>query len=232
MIKIIIIDSDETERYRLKDGFSSQSDFDVIGIGKDCYDAIKLVGSKRPDIVIMDIALKDGDGIDLIPLLKSKSPNTAVVLFTNFEDEEHIYKALVQKPAGYIVKRGGVPNLCGAIKNIRHGDCFIGSQIASKVCSIFSHIAKRGIYSAVIPHNKQHPKRKPAPSGMPSGISGMEMRIIGFIAQGYSTHEMAERLSITDGTARNYISAVMRKVGVSNRSQLALFAIHHGLVPV
>ncbi|MDR0706944.1 MAG: response regulator transcription factor [Treponema sp.] len=228
MIKIIIIDSDEAELYRLKDGFSSQSDFDVIGIGKDCYDAIKLVGSKRPDIVIMDIELKDGDGIGLIPLLKSKSPNTAVVFFTNFEDEEHIYKALVQKPAGYIVKRGGVPNLCGAIKNIRRGDCFIGSQIASKVCSIFSHMAKKGVYPELMPYNKQTYKKHT----VPPGVSGIEMRIIGFIAEGRSTHEIAEHLSIADGTARNYISAAMRKVGVSNRSQLALFAVHHGLVPV
>ncbi|MDR2783259.1 MAG: response regulator transcription factor [Treponema sp.] len=227
MIRIVIIDSDEAERHRLKDSLSSQNDFDIIGIGKDCYDAVKLVGSKHPDIVIMDVSLKDGDGIGLIPLLKCKSPNTAVVLFTDREDEEHICKALVQEPAGYVVKRGGIPNLCRAIKNIRHGDWFISSQIASKVCSIFSHMAQGEMYSEIISHNNL-----PTPPKTHLGISGMELRIIRFIAQGYSTHEIAEKVSITDSTARNYISVVMRKVGVSNRNQLALFAIHHGLVPV
>ncbi|MDR1072688.1 MAG: response regulator transcription factor [Treponema sp.] len=228
MIKIVIIDSDEAERYKIKNTLSSQSDFDIVGIGKDCYDAIRLVERKHPDIVIMDIALKDGDGIDLIPLLKSKSPNMSVVLFTDLEDEEHICKALIQEPAGYVGKRDGVLNLCRVIKNIRHGDSYISSQIASKVCSFFSHMAQRGVYSESISRNIQCPEKQPAPPG----ISGVEMRIIGFIAQGFSTHEIAEKLSITKGTARNYISVVMRKVGVSNRSQLALFAIHHGLVPI
>ncbi|MDR0557989.1 MAG: response regulator transcription factor [Treponema sp.] len=227
MIKIVIIDSDEAERYRIEYILSSQSDFDIIGIGKDRYDAVRLIGGKHPDIVIMDIELKDGDGIGLIPLLKSKSPNTSVVLFTDLEDEEHICKALVQKPEGYVVKRGGVLNLCRILKNIRHGDCFIGSQIASKVCSIFSYMEQGGMYSEIISHNRLR-----APPKTPPGISGVEMRIIGFIAQGFSTHEIAKQLSITNGTARNYISVVMRKVGVSNRSQLALFAIHHGLIPV
>ncbi|MDR0375428.1 MAG: response regulator transcription factor [Treponema sp.] len=227
MIKIIIIDSDEAERRRLKDSLSSQNDFDIIGIGKDCYDAVKLVESKRPDIVIMDIELKDGGGIGLIPLLKRKSPNTAVVFFTDCEDEERICRALFQEPAGYVAKRGGVPNLCRVIKNISHGDWCISSQIGSKVCSVFSHMVKRGMYSEIMPHNKLQ-----APPETPPGVSGIELRIIGFIAQGYSTCQIAEKLSITNGTARNYISVVMRKVGVSNRSQLALFAVHHGLVPL
>ncbi|MDR1219991.1 MAG: response regulator transcription factor [Treponema sp.] len=228
MIKIVIIDSDEAERHKIKNTLSSQSDFDIIGIGKDCYDAIRLVEGKHPDIVIMDIELKDGDGIGLIPLLKSKSPNTSVVFFTGLEDEEHICKALIQGPAGYVDKREGVLNLCRVIKNIRHGDSYISSQIAPKICSIFSRMAQGGVYPKIISHNTQCPAKQPAPPG----ISGVEMRIIGFIAQGFSTHEIAEKLSITKGTARNYISVVMRKVGVSNRSQLALFAIHHGLVPV
>ncbi|MDR2793593.1 MAG: response regulator transcription factor [Treponema sp.] len=227
MINIVIIDSDETERYKIKDNLSSQSDFDVIGIGKDGYEAVRLVKHKQPDIVIMDIALQDGDGVALISLLKSLSPHTSVVLFTDFEDEEHICKALMQKPAGYIIKQGAMPGLCNALKNIYQGDCFISSQVASKICSIFSHMS--GLYSGMLPNTgKQPPERE----RVPPGISGIELRIIAFIAQGRSTHEVAEKLSITDGTARNYISVVMRKAGVHNRSQLTLFAIHHGLMPV
>ncbi|MDR2193006.1 MAG: response regulator transcription factor [Treponema sp.] len=229
MITIAIIDSNETARYTIKDSLSSQSDFDIIGIGKDCYEALKIVKNKQPDIVIMDIVLRDEDSVALIPLLKSLSPRTSIVLLTDIEDEEHIYKALIQRPAGYIIKHSGMPTLCRDIKHIYQGDCFISSQVASKICVIFSQMEKRGLYPETHRYTAKQPYEEVR---IPSCISGVELRIIAFIAQGYSTHEIAEKLSITDATTRNYISIVMRKTGLHNRAQLTIFAIRHGLISV
>jgi DNA-binding NarL/FixJ family response regulator len=232
MIKIIIIDSNEAEQHRIKTRLCSQNDFEIIGSGQGRYDAIRLVEKKQPDIVIMDICLKDGEGLDLIPLLKSKSPGTSIVLLTDIEDEEHIYQALIHEPAGYIIKQGDISHLCAAIKDIYQGGCFFSSSVASKICSIFSKMAKVVTKECVHTNTALFKKEINSQPIVPTGISGMELQIIAFIAQGCSTHEIAGKLSITDATTRNYISVVMRKAGVNNRNQLTLFALRRGLIQV
>ncbi len=219
MVNVIIIDSDEEEREKINRAIVSYPNFEIIGLGRDCYDAVKLAEKKKPDILVMEQELMDGESASLIPLIKSKSPETSVILLTSFADEKHIRIALAHAPEGYIAKWRAPQCICRALDEIMQGGCFIGPDVVSKVSAIFSQMA--------LNETVQRPCK---PSAILTVLTGIEFRLIVMISEGLTTREISRKLSITEGTTRNYISAVLRKTGTSNRNQLTLFALRHGII--
>jgi DNA-binding NarL/FixJ family response regulator len=224
MIKIIIIDREEKDRKKTKTILSSQNDFEVVGLGKDGYDAVKLIHSVQPDIAILDTCFDDSDGTELIPLLKSLSPKLAVILFTSSSDKDHICKAIANEASAYLLKSDDAPILCEVVQAVYHGNYFMSTKVTTTAFPVFSLLLKNKIGSFVNRGSFNNSRT------MPPGISSMELRIIMLIGKGLSTAEIARKLYITSGTARNYISTIMQKMGLRNRNQVALFAVRHRLI--
>lgn len=229
MIKIVIIDNWELDRNNIQALISSQDDFTIVGLGKDGYDAFKLVGELKPDIAILDISLDVIDGTDIIPLLKSKSPSTAIVFLTSLEDEEHICKAVVQEVRGYLLKDTDMDILADAVRLVYQGGRFINPKIDDKVYHILATQLKP-MYLANFPHTVSSNPTVEEEIDLPAGISRKELRIMLCVGKGHSTKKIAEDLSLTTGTVRNYLSSAMQKAGLQHRNQIPLFVFKHGLI--
>jgi DNA-binding NarL/FixJ family response regulator len=202
---------------------STQGDFEVLGVGKDGYEAIKLVDSLKPDIALIDINLHFIDGARVIPILKDRSPTTAIIIHTSFDSEEHIHTAICSGASGYLLKGPEIDNIAEKIRTIHKGGSLMTPEITTKVFRMFSKLAKN---TYKLPGVYPIPKvNRP----LPSNISKIELRIMSFIGQGLSNREIAQQLCLREGTIRNYISSVLQKTALRDRTQVAIFAIHNGL---
>ncbi|MDR3171940.1 MAG: response regulator transcription factor [Treponema sp.] len=222
MIRIVIIDEQDVDRICIETTVSAQHDFEIIGLGKDGYDALKLVAGLKPDILILDICLPG-----IIPLLRSKSLATAIMLFTSLEDDAHICQAIGSKVSGYLLKNTDMDQLAASIRVVYEGGSVITPRITAKAFHILSELVRnndpcKGSQSTSYQNGTWNT--------IPSSISKTELRIMTYIGQGRSNQEIADKLCLTTGTVRNYISSAMQKVGLENRTQIALYAVKMGII--
>jgi DNA-binding NarL/FixJ family response regulator len=223
MIKIIVIDTNEADLNRIHALLSSEQDFEVIGLGRDSYEGLRIVDSLKPDVVILDLSPEYIDGAEFGSLLRSKSPSTAIILFTASENERLIRNAIGNGLSGYLLKSTDFPRLAGTVRCVFNGGHWISPRITAKALGILSVLIQNSGKAPV------HVSRGEVPS-FTAEMSRMEIEIINCLAQGRSNKEIAESLRLKAGTVRNYVSSAMRKVGLHNRTEVAIFALRNGLV--
>ncbi|MDR0643706.1 MAG: response regulator transcription factor [Treponema sp.] len=216
MIKVII--SGMFERSRIHKILSSYPEFEVIGLCNDNYDAIKLIDSKKPDVIILTASLKNNETGEIIFLIKSRCPKTALVLIIAYTEREYSYRAIAFGASAYLFEND-MDTLSTAVKVAHNGSCFIGVNAATKLLPLFSRIVMNKLYPV---ENKSQ--------SVPDTISCIELRIMVFITKGFSTKKIAEELHMAPGTIRNYISAIMRKTGTQNRNQVGIFVLKNKLI--
>ncbi|MDR0635953.1 MAG: response regulator transcription factor [Treponema sp.] len=235
MIRIVIIDERESDRKFVQTTLSLHSDFEVVGYGKDGYDALILVSKLKPDIMIMDTRLSDTNGIELIPLLKSKSLYTAFLILTSLTEEAHLSKVINLGITAYLLKEADMDTLPLAIRTLHKGGHFFSPKVHDKVFHTLLDMIKT---------NKASDKHSSlGTAAWPQGLGKMrsqkmvnikftavEQRVISLVVQGYSSEEIADRLCLSGGTVRNYLSAMLKKTGQRNRTQLAIFVMKNGLL--
>jgi DNA-binding NarL/FixJ family response regulator len=218
MIKIMIIDNNDPDRNAVNAVLSSESDFN-ISLGKDSYDALKLVTSLKPNIAIIGTNLKnDIDGIETVSLLKFHAPAMAIMVLAGIEDENHIRKAVQYRVSAYLLKSTDMNRLAEYIRGVHAGECIITPRIAGKVFQMFADLVNQGI----------NPSRESKKSLISCNLSRPELKVMACVAAGYSNSETAKILNLKEGTVRNCVSAIMKKTGLANRTQIALFALKHG----
>jgi len=221
MITTVIIDKQKEMRDKIASILSAQKGFKIIAQGKNGYDALRLVSSLKPDIAILDNRLEDIHGEEIPPLLRARSPSTAVVILTTKINDFQLYRAVRNEAAGLIHKETDVDSLPWILKCISNGGCFISPSLAAKVLHLFaSHAPLKNVKEKVPPHED--------PTGY---LSKTELQILIRMVEGNSSNEIAQSLHLTAGTVRNCISSVMHKTGLHTRPQLARYALKYGLVP-
>jgi DNA-binding NarL/FixJ family response regulator len=224
MIRLIVVMKREQDLVCTTSGLNSQAGFTIVGIGTDSYEAIKLTESEQPDVAIIDYHLDETKGPELIPVMKRKCPCTDVIIISPYEDEKHAQEALINGAAGYLVQRSDMSMLASTVMLVSVGGCYVSHQIAARAIRALPEAPIRHRF-----HREFHPLKSPKKNRNPLhladfvSLSRTEQRIIGFITQGRSTKEIAETLSLTSGTIRNYISTMMRKTGIHSRFRMAQF---------
>lgn len=216
MIKILIADDQELIRESLKIILSTNQEFEVIdtvGSGKEVVESIR---HHIPDIILMDVRMPDMDGVQCTKFVKEVYPEIKVIVLTTFDDDEYIFSALKYGASGYLLKGVSLDELTGAIKTVLDGGAIFNPNVASKVTKIFSEMAKNNIVAERI-HDDDLPN-----------LSDTEWKIIQQVAQGLSNKEIAEILKFTEGTIRNYLSVILDKLQLRDRTQLAIWYIHRG----
>jgi DNA-binding NarL/FixJ family response regulator len=221
MIKIVIIDGQQDFRDHVQLFLSAQDDFEVVGVGQDGYEAINLTVRLQPDIVLMDINLSFIDGVRAASILRCRSPETAIIIVTNIDNDDYIQRAISNGVAGYFLKNSDMTNLEMVIKAVHKGGCFISPQITARV---FMHMYHGTWHKAALPLNRKKPV------DLLSELSEPELCIISLIGQGFSNKEIAETLQFKEGTVRNYISSILHKIKLRNRTQIAIYALIHGFI--
>lgn len=216
MIKILIADDQELIRESLKIILSTNNEFEVIdtvGSGKEVVESIR---RHIPDIILMDVRMPDMDGVQCTKFVKEVYPEIKVIVLTTFDDDEYIFSALKYGASGYLLKGVSLDELTSAIKTVLQGGAIFNPNVASKVTKIFSEMAKNNIVAERI-YDEDLPN-----------LSDTEWKIIQQVSQGLSNKEIAEILKFTEGTIRNYLSVILDKLQLRDRTQLAIWYIHRG----
>lgn len=216
MIKILIADDQELIRESLKIILSTNNEFEVIDTVGSGKEVVESICRHIPDIILMDVRMPDMDGVQCTKFVKEVYPEIKVIVLTTFDDDEYIFSALKYGASGYLLKGVSLDELTSAIKTVLQGGAIFNPNVASKVTKIFSEMAKNNIVAERI-HDEDLPN-----------LSDTEWKIIQQVSQGLSNKEIAEILKFTEGTIRNYLSVILDKLQLRDRTQLAIWYIHRG----
>lgn len=215
MIKVLLADDQELIRESLGFVLGAQSDITMVGTAKNGREAIELVRKTRPDVVLMDIRMPEVDGMECTRLIKSAYPQIKVIVLTTFDDDEYVFDALRYGASGYLLKGVSVAELTEAVREVVRGGSIIMPGVASKALQMFARMAKGSMRVAV--DQKQT-----------AVLQDNEWKIIREVGCGLSNKEIAAALCLSEGTVRNYLSGILSKLGLRDRTQLAIWAVQTG----
>ncbi|AND80356.1 MULTISPECIES: response regulator transcription factor [Streptococcus] len=216
MIKVMVVDDQELIRESLKIILSAFTDIEVLAAVNDGEDVLEAIHHNKPDVILMDIRMPKMDGVLCTKLVKETYPDIKIIVLTTFDDDEFIFSALKYGASGYILKGVSTEELHQAIQTVYNGGAMINPDIATKVFKLFSQMAHSNIDITV---EEKHVK----------DMSRTEWRIIQQIGFGLTNKEIATKLFLSEGTVRNYLSIILSKLNLRDRTQLALWSVQTGV---
>ncbi len=202
-MKILIVDDDGLIRDSLKLLLGLEEDIEVIGTAKNGMEAFELCKANEPDIVLMDIRMPVMDGVLGTKLIKESFKNIKVVLLTTFKDDEYIREAIINGAEGYILKNQSSDSIIESLRTVYKGNT----------------VFERDVVNAITGMMKEDKKKSPSEFR----LSDREFEVLALIADGLSNKEIADKLFLGEGTVRNYITNVLEKLELRDRTQLAIF---------
>ena len=212
MIKVLLADDQELIRQSLSFVMSRQEDIEMVGTAANGREALELVEEKQPDVVLLDIRMPEMDGVECTRRIKQEFPGIKVIILTTFDDDDYVFDALRYGASGYLLKGVSVDGLTNAVREAARGGSIIAPDVASKVLQMFSRMAQGDVQVRV---NKKNALE----------LTKMEWQVIREVGCGLSNKEIAGRLYLSEGTVRNYISSILRKLELRDRTQLAIWAV-------
>ena len=216
MIKVLIADDQELIRESLKIVLSSYKDIEVVDAVDVGFAVLESMKKVQPDLVLMDIRMPKMDGVLCTKAVKENYPNVKVIILTTFDDDDFIFKALQYGASGYILKGISMEDLYQAIVTVNKGNAMINPDVATKVVKLFSQMAQSNSAIQVQGNSVEN-------------ISKAEWKIIQQIGFGLSNKEIAAKLFLSEGTIRNYLSTILSKLNLRDRTQLAIWAVQTGV---
>lgn len=198
-MKVLIIDDDKLITHALKTIIEMEDDMEVVDLGFSAEDAINLYDVHRPDILLLDIRMKEKSGIDAFKDIIKKHPEANIVFLTTFMDDEYIKDSIIHGAKGYLLK-SEFENIVPAIRSVYAGQSVFESKVASKIPDILN----------------TSPKYAP-------DLSEKELELLKYISEGLNNKEIANAMYLSEGTVRNYISVILEKLNLRDRTQLAVY---------
>ena len=209
-MNIIIVDDDKLVSLSLKTILEAQPDINVLAMGDNGEDAIKLYDEYKPDVLLMDIRMDKLNGLDAAKTIIEKHTDAKILLLTTFSDDEYIIKAIQFGAKGYILKQA-FESIAPALTAVYNGQTVFGDEIMNKIPSLISQKHDNPNYSDY-------------------GLTDKEFDIIKYVADGLNNKEIATEMFFGEGTVRNYISNILEKLELRDRTQLACFYYKNFLI--
>ncbi len=206
-IRVYLLDDHEIVRRGIKELLESEGDIEVVGESGLAREAARRIPALRPDVVILDGRLPDGSGIDVCREVRSVDPNIAALILTSYDDDDALFAAIMAGASGYILKQV-------------HGNDFIESvrRVAAGQSTLDPSVTAR-----VLDRVRNGPRVDPELDG----LSAQEQRILDLIGEGLTNREISERMYLAEKTVKNYVSSMLAKLGLTSRTQAAIFATKH-----
>lgn len=217
MIKIIIADDQELIRESLKIVLGTHDDIQVIGVAGDGFEVLDILKCEKADIILMDIRMPRMDGVYCTKAVKEAYPDIKIIILTTFDDDEFVFSALKYGASGYLLKGVGMDELYKDILTVYKGGALINPDIATKVFSMFTKMSQNN-FSIQVDDSALQDITKP------------EWKVIQQVGCGLSNKEIAQKLFLSEGTVRNYLSSVLSKLNLRDRTQLAIWAVQTGQI--
>ena len=215
MIKVLIADDQELIRESLKIVLNTHEDLQVIDTVEDGFGVLDSLKRNIPDVILMDIRMPRIDGVYCTKMVKEAYPDVKIIILTTFDDDDFVFSALKFGASGYLLKGVSMDGLYQAILTVVSGGAMINPDIATKVFRLFSKMANTN-YAINVNDDNVRELNKP------------EWKVIQQVGFGLSNKEIAQKLFLSEGTVRNYLSSILSKLELRDRTQLAIWAVQTG----
>ena len=215
MIKVLIADDQELIRESLKIVLNTHEDLQVIDTVEDGFGVLDSLKRNIPDVILMDIRMPRMDGVYCTKMVKEAYPDVKIIILTTFDDDDFVFSALKFGASGYLLKGVSMDGLYQAILTVVSGGAMINPDIATKVFRLFSKMANTN-YAINVNDDNVRELNKP------------EWKVIQQVGFGLSNKEIAQKLFLSEGTVRNYLSSILSKLELRDRTQLAIWAVQTG----
>ena len=210
-IRLLLVDDQRLMRDGLRTLLELEPDLQVAGEAENGEAALELYPQLSPDVVLMDIRMPVMDGVEATRRLRETWPEARVIILTTFDDDEYVFEGLRAGALGYLLKDVSSGELADAIRTVAAGGSMIEPSVARKVLAEFARLAA------------------PTPSKLVNPLSEREQDILRLVSQGLTNKEIAAKLYLAEGTVKNYLTSILQKIGVRDRTQAALRAREMGL---
>ena len=209
--RVVLVDDHEIVRLGLMALIDDQPDAEVVGEAGTADDAVRAVERLRPDVVLMDIRMPGEGGIEATHRITTQYPDTKVVILTSFADDELVVRAIRAGAVGYVLKQVGNEELLRAINAAARGEALLDPATTARLISRVRETERKVESDAF------------------RDLSGRELDVLAEVARGKSNAEIGQALHLSEKTVRNYLSTVLEKLHLSNRVELAVYAVEHHL---
>ncbi len=209
--RIVLVDDHEVVRLGLRALLERHPDFEVVAEAGTAREAIERVKEFSPNIVVMDIRLPGGSGIEACQEITQNYPDTRVIMLTSYAEDEMLFSAIRAGAAGYVLKQIGGEDLIRAIKAVGRGEALLDPVVTQRIFQEVRKAARDEEASAF------------------SELTQQEKHVLLLVSEGKTNREIARELFLGEGTVRNYVSSILSKLNVSNRAEAAAYAVQHNL---
>ena len=216
MIKVMIADDQELIRQSLQIVLSTHEDLKVVDAVENGFAVLESIKKEKPDVILMDIRMPEMDGVYCTKMVKEKYPDIKIIILTTFDDDEFVFSALKYGASGYLLKGVSMDELYRAICTVYNGGAMINPDIATKVFKLFSKMSMSNYAIQV-------------DDSLSKDLTQAELKVIQQVGFGLSNKEIAQKLFLSEGTVRNYVSTVLSKLALRDRTQLAIWAVQTGV---
>jgi len=214
-IRVLLVDDQRLMREGLRVLLELEPGMEVAGEASSGEEALASYAALQPDVVLMDVRMPGMDGVEATRRLCARWPTARVIILTTFDDDAYVFEGLRAGALGYLLKDVSGSELAKAIRTIAAGGALIEPSVARKVVAEFARLA---------------PPARGVDAGLLEPLSAREREVLTGIALGLTNREIAERLMLAEGTVKNYVTAILQKLGVRDRTQAALRARESGLL--
>jgi two-component system response regulator DevR len=210
-LRIVIVDDHEVVRLGLRTLLDRHPDFTVVDEASTAREAVEKTLRLQPDVVVMDVRLQGGSGIEACRQITSEASQIKVIILTSYAEDEMLFDAISAGAAGYVLKQIGGDDLVRAIERVGRGEALLDPSLVQKVFARVREAARKEEAAAF------------------AELTDQELRVLAQVAEGKTNREIAKALYLGEGTVRNYVSSILSKLGLTNRAEAAAYAVEHNL---
>jgi DNA-binding NarL/FixJ family response regulator len=211
-VRVLIADDQTLFRVGLARLLEEDPRVQIVGQAGDGVEAVKLAGTLKPDVVLMDLKMPNLDGIEATRQISASQPGVRVLLLTTFEADNHVIQALKAGASGYILKDSRPDSIVSSLLAVMAGERVMASAVANRVLEMLTGTT--------------------TPKEFYDGLTGREIEILKLLAGGMANKQIAYKLKISEKTVRNHVSNMYEKLNIYDRSQAVLYAVRKGLVEI
>jgi DNA-binding NarL/FixJ family response regulator len=211
MTEIMIVDDQAMVREGLRMILSLHEEIDIVGEAANGEELLALLGNMLPDVILMDIRMPVMNGMDTLKIVKETYPSVKVIILTTFNEDEYIFNGLKHGADGYILKDSNSKEIIKAIKAACEGQMLLHSQVSSRISKVL--------------HSMDHTSfnENKIKDQLEDVLTRREIEVVELIMQGKSNKQIGSELFLTEGTVKNYISRILNKLELNNRTELVLY---------
>ncbi len=210
-LRILLVDDHEVVRLGLKSLIERHAGFEVVAEAASQHEAVQKALAYEPDIVVMDIRLAGGSGIEACEQIMTQRPSTKIIMLTSYAEDDMLFSAIRAGAVGYVLKQVGGNDVIRAIESAARGEATLDPSLTQRIFDEMRRSIKQEEATAF------------------NELTTQEMHVLALIAEGKTNREIAQALYLSEGTVRNYVSGILSKLQVSNRAEAAAYAITHRL---